>query len=223
MSLVRFLRLSSAPPPAREKIDVADDGSYTAWRSIDDVVGRFAGSVPDPEVVRGLVAAVAGVAPPALGALPHDATVDSVGAGGQELEVSANGSVEGPWGELLAACRELVAGVGSSPLAAVALVIDGPGALRLEHRGSASIPVELANLWVEVTRWRGDTPVGSAERTVPGLGRVESGPGWSLPIDLGRGPADGEPGDLLTASAWFVADDGGIFVPVVANGRLTAG
>jgi hypothetical protein len=223
VSLVRLLRLSDAPPPAREVLDVADDGSFTAWRSIHDAVGRFAGSVPDLERLRGLVEAVSGDRPPGVGELPLDATVDSLEAGGHELEVSANASVDGPWGELLAVCREQLEGVGSSPVAAVALVIEGPGALRLEHRGTEPFPIELANLSVEVTRWRGDTPVGSSERSVPGLGRVEAGPGWTLAVELEGGPATGEPRDLLTASASFVAEDAGVYVPVVVSGRASAG
>jgi hypothetical protein len=223
VSLVRLMRLSDAPPPAREVLDVADDGSFTAWRSIHDVVGRFAGSMPDPEGLRGLVAAVSGDAPPSAGTLPLDATVDSLEAAGRELEVSANGSVDGAWGALLEACRTVLAGVGSSPVAAVALVIKGPGALRLEHRGTGPLAIELANLWVEVTRWRGDTPVGSAERSVAGHGRVEAGPGWSLDVELEGGPATGDPGDLLTASASFVAEDAGVYVPVVVSGRAAAG
>ena len=65
--------------------------------------------------------------------------------------------------------------------------------------------------------------MGSAERSVPGLGRVEAGPGWSQVVDLEGGPATGEPGDLLTASAAFVAEDAGVFVPVLVTGRIDAG
>ena len=111
VTLVRFLRLSDAPPPAREVLEVARDGSFSAWRSIHAAVGRFAGSVPDPAGLRRLVEAVADSSPPRAGSLPLDATVDTVKAGDRELEVGANGSVDGPWGELLEACRALVAGV----------------------------------------------------------------------------------------------------------------
>jgi hypothetical protein len=179
--------------------------------------------VPDPSGLRALVAGVAGSSPPSAGSLPLDATVDTLAVAGRELEVSANGSVDGEWGALLDACRGLLDDAAASPVAAVALVIAGPGELRLEHRGTESLPIELANLWVEVTRWRGDTPVGSAERSVPGLGRVEAGPGWSLAVELEGGPAHGEPGDLLTASAAFVAEDEGVFVPVLVTGRSPAG
>jgi hypothetical protein len=83
------------------------------------------------------------------------------------------------------------------------------------------LPIRLESLWFEITRWRDGDPVGSREVSGLGLGRVEAGPGWGQDLPIEDGPA-GEPGDLLTASAWFVAEDHGIYVPVVVTGRSTA-
>jgi hypothetical protein len=175
VSLIRLLRLSDAPPPAREIVDVAQDGSMTGWRSIHDAVGRFAGTAPDLEALRALAEATAGMGPPGTPTLPHDATTDNLTTTAGELVVSDKATPDGPWGELLVACRRLLDEVSRSPVAAVGLVIDGPGRLRLEHRGSEALGIRLETLAFEVTRWRGRDPVGSREVTGPDLGRVEAG------------------------------------------------
>jgi hypothetical protein len=221
VSLLRLTRLSAAPPPARDLLRVEEDGSMTGWRSQGDVVGAFAGPAPDLGRLRSLVTAAVGVPPPAHeGAYPHDGTVETLQAGEAEFEVDAHARPDGPWGELLSAARELLDDtLPTMPAGAVALVV-AAGAPRLEHRGERPITLELGSGWAEVTRWRDDAPVGDAETRDLGLGRVEAGPGWSAEVTL-RAP-DGEAGDLLTASAWFVADDGGVHVPVVVTGRATA-
>jgi hypothetical protein len=106
------------------------------------------------------------------------------------------------------------------PVATLVLVVDEAAGLRLEHRGTGPITAELGSAWLEVTRWREGTPVGSTEVRDLGLDRIEAGPSWTTSIAL-EVPV-GEPGDLLTASAWFVADDAGVYVPVVLTGRATA-
>lgn len=225
MSLLRFARLSDAPPPAREMLDVADDGSLTGWRSQGPVVGACAGRAPDLAALRALVERVAGTEAPRHGDVPADATVESLEAGGQELETTEHGTIGGAWGELLAAARVLLDDVlPAGPVAAVALEIrvteGAPGGLALAHRGDRPLVLELGAGWAEITRWRDGAPVGSEE--VHGLGarRVEAGPGWSLEVPV-RIPG-GEPGDLLTASCRFVAVDAGVMVPAVLTGRATA-
>lgn len=221
MRLLRFARLSDAPPPARELVEVANDGSMTGWLSQGPIVGSCRGRVPDPAGLRALVERAIAVPAPRGGPYPLDATVESLEAGGHELETTVQGTVDGPWGELLAAARSLLDDVlSASPGAAVALVIAAPGGLVLKHRGDGPLALELGAGWAEVTRWRDGAPVGSAEIRGLGAGRVETGPGWSLAIPL-RVP-DGEPGDLLTASCWFVAVDAGVMVPAVLTGRATA-
>ncbi len=200
---------------------MADDGALTGWLSQGPIVGSCRGRAADPAGLLALVERVAGVGVPRHDDVPADATVESLAAGGHELETTVHGTVDGPWGELLAAARSLLDDVlPASPAAAVALVIAPPGGLVLEHRGDGPLALELGAGWAEVTRWRDGAPVGSAEVRDLGAGRVETGPGWSLAIPL-RAP-DGEPGDLLTASCWFVAVDAGVMVPAVLTGRAAA-
>lgn len=221
MTILRYARLSDAPPPARDLLAVADDGTLSGWLSQGPLIGAYGGAVPDLARLRALVDA-AGAAPvPDPGTLPLDATVESLEAGGRELRVRDGSVVDGPWGTLLDAVRALVEGeLGASPRAALALEIVAPACLRLEHRGTEPLVVELGAAWAEITRWRDEAPIGDASTRSIGLGRVETGPGWSAEIPLAT--PEGEPGDLLTASAWFVADDAGVHVPVVLTGRATA-
>lgn len=222
MSLLRFARLSDAPPPAREMLVVADDGSLTGWRSQGPVVGACAGRAPDVAALRELVDRAAGARVPRRGDVPADATVESLEAGGQALETTEHGSIDGPWGDLLAAARTLLDEVlPAGPAAAVTLAIRAPGGIVLEHRGDGALTLELGAGWAEVTRWRDGAPAGSVEVRGLGAGRTETGPGWSFEIPV-RIPA-GQPGDLLTASCWFVAVDAGVMVPAVLTGHATAG
>lgn len=221
MSLVRLSRLSDAPPPARELLDVGDDGSVTGWLSQGPAIGRFAGSVPDLAGLRGLAGAVSGVEPPTQDTFPHDATIDRLRTAEGELVTSDKTTPEGPWGELLATARGLLDGLAASPVAAIAVEVQGPGLVRLVHRGTDSLPIRLETLSVDITRWRDGDPVGSKEVSGLGLGRVEARPGWSQDVPVDSGP-EGGPGDLLTATAWFVAEDAGVYIPVLVTGRATA-
>lgn len=222
MTLLRFARRSDAPPPARELLEVADDGSMTGWLSQGPLVGACRGPVPDLEGLRALVEAAARSPVPTPGDAPLDATIDALDVAGREHAWPEHEVVAGPWGDLLAAARTLLLdALPAMPAAAVGLAFPGPDRLRLEHRGGAPLVLELGAAWAEVTRWRDGVPVGSAETRDLRLGRVEAGPGWSAEVPLAV--PGGEAGDLLTASAWFVADDEGIHVPVVLTGRGIAG
>ncbi len=220
--MLRLSRLSDAPPPARELLEVADDGTLSGWRSQGPGIGRFGGSAPDIDGLRALIGAAVATPEPEIGRLSLDATIESLEADGRSARFSVHTTPDGPWGALLLAARSLLDDtLPSAPVATLALVIDEGRGLRLEHRGSDPVAVELGSAWAEMTRWRDGTPVGSSEARGIGLGRVEAGPGWSALIAMDV-PA-GEAGDLLTASAWFVAEDTGIYVPVVLTGRASTG
>ena len=222
MTLLRLARLSDAPPPARELLEVGDDGGFRGWRSQGTVVGAFRGTVAGIDELRGLVERASSSTPPDAGDLPLDATVDSLGAAGMELRVAASATPEGAWGELLRAARTVLDDeVPRAPWAAIELLVTATAPPRLVHRGEGPIVLELGAGWAEVTRWRDDAPVGSAETRSLGVDRVEAGPGWSadLPLAIPQGAAS----DLVTASAWFVAEDEGVLVPVVLTGRAPEG
>jgi hypothetical protein len=222
VTLLRLARLSDAYSPARELLEVADDGTFTGWRSQGPLVGACRGTVAGIDALRALVERAGTVPPRRGGDLPLDATVDLLAVGDHELRAAASTTPDGAWGDLLRAARAVLEDeVPRSPHAAIELVIGGPPGLRLVHRGEAPIVLELGAGWAEVTRWRDGVPAGSAETRDLAAGRVEAGPGWSIDIALVV-PA-GEPGDLVTASAWFVAEDEGVLVPVVLTGRATSG
>lgn len=219
MTVVAFRRLSAAPPPERELLTVHDDGRAEAWRSNGAAIGRFAGPVPDLEAFRAAAAAAAGAGAPPSPELPAGASLDEVEIGGVTARFEARDPVEGPWAALVEACRALLDGLVASPVAAIGLEVSADGGLRLLHRGSDVLPVELSSLRTELVLWRDGTEVtrkGSADH---GLGRVEAGPGWSAEVAAPPGAIEGS--GRLVATASFVAEDGGVFVPVTVTARTT--
>jgi len=223
VTLVTWRRLSSMPPPERELLEVEPDGSFRLWRSIAPVIGRFGGSLPDDETVdlRGLVEAVGSSSAPRTGKLPPDASVEQVEIGGSLSVFEADGGVEAPWGDLLAACRRLADELVDQPTAAIALELelaDGGARIRLVHRGTATLPVELAAARAKVAVWRAMLNPANATAPAFDLGRVDAGPGWSAETTAEL-PAL-EPGDKVTADARFIVDDGGVFIPVAMSSTV---
>jgi hypothetical protein len=198
-------------------LSVRADGAATGWRSNGPAVGRFASRADDLDALR---AAVAGVGegegpPPGPVELVPDAAWEEVAAGGQTAKFAADDEVDGPWGALLDRCRSLLDEVSKSPSAAIAVLVDSHGHVRLEHRGDGALPLELGSLQVSLTLWR-DSQEAARATTVTSAGRVEAGPGWSL--DIADASIDLHGGGKLVAVASFIADDDGVFVPVSATG-----
>lgn len=215
VSLVRYRRLSSAPPPERELLTIEPDGSWTGWRSGGPVVGRFGGCIADLDELRALVDRAAAGDAPAGGELPFDAACERIDAGGREASLRAGASVPGAWGELAAWCRDRVEAMTTDPVAAIEVELASPTTIRLRHRGAEVLPLELASLSVEFGWWRDGAQAGSATAGSAGLGRVEAGPGWSLDVAVDNPtPA---PSDTTTAWAELVVDDHGVYVPVLAT------
>lgn len=222
MTLVTWRRLSSMFPPECELLDVDADGSFRLWRSIAPVVGRFGGSLPAgpaAEIER-LVTAVGSAAPARPGSLPADASVEQIEIEGALSVFEADAEVAAPWGDLLAACRRLAEERTDAPIAAIALEpeLAGDGLrIRLVHRGSGILPVELASGRAKVALWRG--MLNPASVTVGfDLGRVDTGPGWAAETTAAL-PAL-EPDDQLTATVSFVVDDRGVFIPVAMSATV---
>jgi hypothetical protein len=213
---IGYRRIAPGRPPERELLAVEADGSATGWRSNGPIVGRFAGRPPGVEAVLSLAEAALALDPAPLPELPPGAAVETVEAGSVSARFLAGRTPDGPWGELLAACREALEHLAALPLAAVAGELDADGTLRLVHRGSEVLPLELGRLLVRTVRMRDGLETGRGQATPPGLGRVDAGPGWTLEV-----PGDGTPaaGDgTLWAEVTFVADDGGVYIPM----RLSA-
>jgi len=218
MSLVEFRRLADAPPPERELLAIEVDGAAVGWRSTGSSVGRFAGAVGDLEGLRAAAAHAEEGEPPKAAELPADASVERVVLGGRTASVEAGLPVAGPWGPLVDGCRRALDELVASPVAAIAGSVTADGTVRLEHRGRDVLPVELGALRVEVVRWRDGAEAGRAGAGAAGQGRVEAGPGWSLDVAVPGWDASG--GGQVVATATFVADDGGVFVPVTITARL---
>lgn len=210
--LLSFARLNDSPPPERELLDVDDDGSFRAWRSIGPVVGRFAGQVPDLDAVRALAEAAAADPAPSRTEVPPHASIEQLTVGEQTATVGIRDRPDGPWGELLRTCRRLLDAARDQPLAALTLDVLGVDRVRLRHLGSEALPVELDFARAELKLWREGEVVAATAAEELGLGRVEAGPGWSIDIAL---PGFEDREGLLSASVSLVADDDGVYVPVV--------
>jgi hypothetical protein len=225
---VSFSRVSGSPPPARALLEVHADGSWTAWRSIGLAVGRFAAEggaeSPGARIIE-LGEATAGADAPELGDQPLDTTIDRVAVDGRSVAVGYRAEPDGPWGELLAACRELLDKATDHPVAAIGLAIVAPDRLRLEHHGEMPIRVDLSGLRGEGTVWtdageylaRGVPRLGGDEREGSG-GQVEAGPGWSADIVL-EGLDPSTPGNLVVTMTLAVEDNGQRVPVALSAGR----
>ncbi|MEI7744324.1 MAG: hypothetical protein WCK58_11335, partial [Chloroflexota bacterium] len=136
MTLLRYRRLSSAPPPDRELLTVEEDGTWSGWRSHGSVVGRFAGRLSDDAHLRGLLGAVVGAPPPRVGELRPDGAWERVLTDDAEMVVPAEAPVDGAWGALLDWCRLRLEGMTAEPVAAIVATVEASGLVRLEHRGA---------------------------------------------------------------------------------------
>lgn len=219
MSRVAFARLSDAPPPLREMLDVDDDGSWRAWRSVGLAIGRFAGSGDAAggagRRILELAAEAEASEPPRDGGDAPDATVDSIDLGDRSVWVPYRKTPDGPWGKLFQATRDLLDEAVSHPLAAIGMELAGPNRVRLEHRGTEPLSLEFGAAGVEATLWTPDGIFVASGTGKVDAGHVDAGPGWSIEVPLdGIDPAaKGEPVVFVS----FVADDAGVYIPVVLS------
>ncbi len=185
------------------------DGAIEVWRSNGALVGRLAGRAEDAGRLAALLEAARGEPLPGGRATPADAMFEVLEAGDATIELKPGDDPGGPWGDLLAACRDAVDHPGA-PIAAIGLVIEGPGRLRLEHRGSATLRVGLGAVIAETVVFRDGAQAGLAQARLAD-GAVDAGPGWSQAFELD--PVDATGGSLV-ASVSFAANDEGVWVPV---------
>jgi hypothetical protein len=217
-----FLRLSDAPPPLRELLDVEEDGSWRAWRSNASAIGRFAGrDAGGRGVLEAARAATASGPPPTSGAAGVlDDAVDELTIDGSTVEVAHGHIPAGPWGEALEAARDLVTDAPNHPVAAIALDVREPGLLRLVHRGSEPLEVELGSGRFDAMAYDTDgMPTASTFGPID-LGQVTARSGWTA--DLAVEPMVPPPGGRLDVEVSFVADDDGVYVPVSLSSSWSA-
>jgi hypothetical protein len=209
MSKLTYLRLSSSRPPVREQVVLGADDTVAVWRSNGPVVGRLAGRAEDGERLASLLASALGTPSPRNDTAPADAVFEVLEAGDTTVNIGPDGAPDGPWGSLVTACRDAVDHPGE-PVAAIGLVIDAPGRLRLEHRGSGTLRVGLGAVAAETIVYRDGAQAGLAQSRFAD-GAVDAGPGWTHEIELD--PVDAA-GASVVASVSFSANDEGVWVPV---------
>jgi hypothetical protein len=222
MSDVSFARLSSAPPPLRELLEAEADGAWTAWRSNGAIVGRFAGR---SEAAARLVEIARSAARDDPSPADHDTSTldgatDSLEVEGVTVEIGHGDAPDDPWGRAFAAARDLLGAATEYPLAAFALVVSGPGEIRLEQRGPETLEVELGSAGVELTSFDAKGIMAASSRSAIDLGRVEAGPGWR--IDLPHAAIDAADAAERLVELSFVAVDDGVYVPMLLSVRMPA-
>ncbi|HYO43127.1 MAG TPA: hypothetical protein VES19_08020, partial [Candidatus Limnocylindrales bacterium] len=120
-------------------------------------------------------------------------------------------AADGPWGELLAACRAAVDDPGE-PVAVVAVVAEPPSRVRLEHRGREPLELGLGALVVAI-RWGGPGLATTWAEVRVTEGVVVAGPGWSRTLDV-VAVSDPAPGAVPGGTASLSARDEGAWIPV---------
>ncbi len=172
-------------------------------------MGRFAGAAGAADRIASLADAALAVDAPHGGTVPADGLYELIEVGATTMSAPVDAALDGPWERLRAACRDVLDEPGD-PVAAIALLVDEGGRLRLVHRGHDRIRVGLGGVVSVMTTYRADGSTPSvSRRTADGI--VDGGPGWQLPIDLD--PPDAADGRVV-ASVAFTLDDGGVWIPV---------
>jgi hypothetical protein len=214
---LRFERRGGSPPRDDEEVRVAEDGSFTARRTIGGVrIGAFRGRLSGAQLarLRPLVEAVESADDLTMPTPNHGAT-ETLEVAGRTLRLGSNEAPARPWRAVLDRARRLLRDdVVASPLAAIELVADAATA-RLAHAGTEPIDADLGSVSVRVVRIGGDgTPSGhwtgfaegrvdDGERLVPTPAWATAGPGWQASLPFGHGLALG-PGDWL--QVWVELD-----------------
>ena len=230
--IARYARSGGRLPSDDEWLEVAEDGSWAARRTVSGrTAGRFAGRLEGPalEALRSGIAVVQGTGDAFVPTPRHGAT-EAVDVEGASLTLGSNEDAPGPWRPLLAWLRDAVQDrVVRSPVAALTLEAGadaasiaqaGPEPVRLEP---ATVSVRVARIAPDGTRlgeWESPGVPGTAPTTSAFTGRpargsapgspgiVTAGDGWSLdlPFSHGLGPASG---DVLQVRVLLRVRDGG--------------
>jgi hypothetical protein len=215
MTALTFFRNSGATMPATaENVELADDGTFTGWRTIAPTVGFFAGRLPEAELATIRAGAeAAGDATPGLP--PPGAVVETLQLSGRDpLMVSGVQSGE-PLSALVEAARSLLdSAMLDAPRAAVGIELAATP--RLVHRGTDPLELDLSTVQLRANFWRGYyEPAGEAGEALAGPGRVTAWPGWSLDLPPVTPPAGADITTHLVVDLAIVAD--GNVVPVQAQ------
>ena len=223
--MIRFTRSGGRRPPQdREILDIADDGTYTLWRSIGSAsypstpVGRFSGTLSESQLdqLKSLCLAAA-ESGDLTRSMPPGSAVANIQIGDVNAKMGIHDEPEGPWGELLPHLSELLRELTASPQAALGIFIakDGMSAT-LDHLGSEPLSVSLAELTVRAVLWDGYLKTGdwfAPTDEVIYEESIEAETGWQFNLPFAHGFEVGE-GNRVVAYVTLSIADGELMVPV---------
>jgi hypothetical protein len=220
---VRLTRSSASHggPPLWLGVEVDDDDRARSWQTSGGSVGRYSRLLRPQEhtaLRRALTAAKKAVSEGGLSSSDEqvwrpDGSTEQVSADGLPvLEIDPHEDPPKGFGSLVRVLRTLQGSLVDSPVAAIALEVDGtPPRARLRYAGTESVSVRLGSLSVEAHLFgEGDAIVDSSVLTVDGPAEAtEVGSGWSY--DLGDNLAIAPPtkGQFLVVSVDFELDTNG--------------
>jgi hypothetical protein len=153
-ALVRYRRTGGRPPSDDEALDVADDGSFTARRTVAGArVGTFAGRLASGrvEALRKAVDA-ARDANDVQVTTPLDGATEVLEASGHISRTGSNERPTGPWKALVETVRSMLdEDAFADPLAAIELTATSREAA-LTQAGTAPVEIDLGSVTVRVVR-----------------------------------------------------------------------
>lgn len=204
-----FERHGGRAPRDDESLALAEDGSFTARRTIGGpCIGAFEGRLvaATGARIRKAAAALADGEDLEIPTPAHGAT-ETLTIAGRTLRTGSNETPPKPWRPLLKAVRSVFESeVVAAPAAAVQLEADA-GTARLVHAGDGPIDVDLGTLQVRVVHRTADEGIGGRWNGRPAEGLVDNGerlvatPAWAtarsgwkadLPFDHGFRLGPGE-------------------------------
>lgn len=231
MTLYRLDREGGNEPSDDEHLEVADDGSFTAWRTVGwTAIGAFAGTLP-PDDLASLAAGLRAVpGGETHGEVPRMAAVEQHRAGGASLVIGGSSDPPEAWAvaEIGRGLLEVTAPV--APVGALVLRLDGFEGASLAVVGAEGISLVTGSL-----RWRAEHL--SAEGVVLASWRPTGAEGGPPPEGLrpqdAAVVAPGQIADLTMDHGWSVGADEYVRVwatvgvrrpgsPLARTGRLVA-
>ncbi|WP_395244384.1 hypothetical protein ACGGZK_00855 [Agromyces sp. MMS24-K17] len=218
MTLLRYIRSSGFRIPAEyETVEVDPDGRLAGWRSVSvGAVGSFEGRLGAADVadVRAAVDRALAAPPPGGPARPGSSSETVELDDGFAVSVEAAGDAgeasDAAWRAVRDLGRDLAERQLAFPVAAIALAGRDDRDDRLEFRGTHPLELDLSGAVVERYGVRADGTREGGAVALPGGGRVDASPGWTLPLPAAD--AAGPPRVQVVVRFGIVA--GGRTVPV---------
>lgn len=226
---VQLTHSSATRPPATSAIEISE-GRATRWTTSGNRVGRFARELTGREraaLQRAMSDARSAAqsetethgGPPAA---PHRVEDTLTGDGLPEVVMAGGAAPPAGFARLVRLLRRLREDLAESPVAALALEVDGtPLGARLMHKGSEPITVRAGTVTVRWAVFDADSSVvGTATHSVDLALTGPVAPGWSVTLATDLGPADLPPRGLRTVTVGAIDVDSlgdGVLRPAVLS------